>query len=130
MSSFSFKCSVIRIIRINLALSCYANEASATYLQHPAGTMLSAKMRTLLLYLSIYTLWLKSNNSKNRQGSSFNLCNVWWRMETTSAHSAYNFFHSVWELICIFIFLQTCGVFPPTLAITLSIHLLLPFSPK
>lgn len=72
------------------------------------------KMRTLPLYLSIYTLWLKRNNSKNWQGSSFNLCNVWWRIETTSAHSAYKFLHSVWELICIFIYLQTCVSPPPT----------------
>lgn len=71
-------------------------------------------MRTLPRYLSIYTLWLKSNNSNNWQGSNFNLCNVWWRIETTSAHSAYKFLHSVWELICIFIYLQTCVSPRPT----------------
>jgi hypothetical protein len=40
MSSFSFKCSMARIIRINLALSSYGNDASATYHEHPAGTVL------------------------------------------------------------------------------------------
>lgn len=39
MSSFSFKCSMIRIIRINLALSFYGNGASATYHGHPAGSV-------------------------------------------------------------------------------------------
>lgn len=39
MSSFSFKCSVIRIIRINLALSFYGNGASATYQELPAGSV-------------------------------------------------------------------------------------------
>jgi hypothetical protein len=39
---------MIRIIRINLALSSYVNEAPATYQGHPAGTVLE---KVLLLTL-------------------------------------------------------------------------------
>lgn len=53
MSPFSFKCSMIGIIRINLALSSYGNEASATYQGYPAGTVLEE-----MLFLTLpHWLW-------------------------------------------------------------------------
>lgn len=58
MSSFSFECSVIGIIRINLALSFYGNGASATYQEHPAGSV-TREICDSSTHTLGYPLWLK-----------------------------------------------------------------------